>query len=242
MNMEGYNTIDIQKLQVTPQDEDNTYIGIDENGNMVRTKIEINPSEVDIDLTGYATEEWVTEQGYIKNIPFSNWNAKKGEEGYIENRTHYRTLSEKQFTFDGNDIYIQFYIKDDGITIMENLYVGICMFVQMSNTLGESLIVISTEQYKELKKGNTVQVTATFEDKNILFNVYMSDHPDLTMNTIVITFQAVDELDNNFLEGTYTLQYGELKILDDVYISNNIARKSDIENIVGDINNILETI
>ncbi len=40
--MDRYNTIDIKQLEVTPQDADNTYLGIDENGQLIRTKIELS--------------------------------------------------------------------------------------------------------------------------------------------------------------------------------------------------------
>ena len=40
--MEIRNTIDVQQLKITPQDADNTYLGIDENGQLVRTKIELS--------------------------------------------------------------------------------------------------------------------------------------------------------------------------------------------------------
>lgn len=40
--MEKDRRIDVQELAITPQDADNTYIGINENGQLVRTKIELN--------------------------------------------------------------------------------------------------------------------------------------------------------------------------------------------------------
>lgn len=40
--MDRYNTIDIKQLEVTPQDADNTYLGIDEYGQLIRTKIELS--------------------------------------------------------------------------------------------------------------------------------------------------------------------------------------------------------
>ena len=89
--MENYKTIDIQQLEVTPQDADNTYLGIDENGNLIRTKIEVNPSDIDIDLTGYATEKWVKQQNYANksDIVTPDMGATVNEKGHINNRTHY---------------------------------------------------------------------------------------------------------------------------------------------------------
>ena len=39
------NTIDVQHLAISQQDEDNTYIGLDENGQLVRTKISLNADD-----------------------------------------------------------------------------------------------------------------------------------------------------------------------------------------------------
>jgi hypothetical protein len=65
--MEKYNAINIQDLAVTPQDDDNTYIGIDENGNLIRTKIELSSGEGDdVDLSNYYTKTEVDDK--IENI------------------------------------------------------------------------------------------------------------------------------------------------------------------------------
>lgn len=40
--MNGNNIIDVQKLEITPQDADNTYLGIDADGQLIRTKIELS--------------------------------------------------------------------------------------------------------------------------------------------------------------------------------------------------------
>lgn len=64
--MDNFNTIDIQRLAVTPQYEDNTYIGLNSNGKLIRTNID-KAGGSDIDLSGYATEKWVKNQDYSTN-------------------------------------------------------------------------------------------------------------------------------------------------------------------------------
>lgn len=63
--MNANNIIDVQQLEITPQDADNTYLGIDENGQLIRTKIELSSgggedATPDMDATAY-------EDGHIKN-------------------------------------------------------------------------------------------------------------------------------------------------------------------------------
>lgn len=57
--MDGNNIIDVQRLEVTPQDADNTYLGIDENGQLIRTKIELSLGGGDTDLSNYYTKSEV---------------------------------------------------------------------------------------------------------------------------------------------------------------------------------------
>ena len=79
--MDINNVINIQELDVTPQDRDNTYLGIDENGKLIRTKIELSggeafknliernvyPSKV-IGYDGFTTEYELTEEQRAYNI------------------------------------------------------------------------------------------------------------------------------------------------------------------------------
>lgn len=64
--MDRYNTIDVQQLEITPQDADNTYLGIDENGQLIRTKIELSSGGGESDLSNYYTKSEVDKK--IDNI------------------------------------------------------------------------------------------------------------------------------------------------------------------------------
>lgn len=57
--MDGKNIIDVQQLEITPQDADNTYLGIDENGQLIRTKIELSSGGGESDLSNYYTKSEV---------------------------------------------------------------------------------------------------------------------------------------------------------------------------------------
>ena len=55
------NFIDINKLPVTEGKQNDTYIGISQEGGVIRTTIEMSG---DVDLEGYATEDWVNSKDY----------------------------------------------------------------------------------------------------------------------------------------------------------------------------------
>lgn len=86
--MDGKNIIDVQQLEITPQDADNTYLGIDENGHLIRTKIELSSGGGESDLSNYYTKSEVDEKIENIGIPevdLSNYYTKQeiNNKGYV---------------------------------------------------------------------------------------------------------------------------------------------------------------
>lgn len=86
--MDGNNIIDVQRLEITPQDADNTYLGIDENGQLIRTKIELSSGGGESDLSNYYTKSEVDEKIDNIDIPevdLSNYYTKQeiNNKGYV---------------------------------------------------------------------------------------------------------------------------------------------------------------
>lgn len=86
--MDGNNIIDVQQLEITPQDADNTYLGIDENGQLIRTKIEFSSGGGESDLSNYYTKSEVDEKIENIDIPevdLSNYYTKQeiNNKGYV---------------------------------------------------------------------------------------------------------------------------------------------------------------
>ena len=83
--MEIRNTIDVQQLKVTPQDADNTYLGIDENGQLVRTKIELSGTGGgDVNLDDYYTKAEVDVttnriNDDVEEIKKNKWGIRSGD-------------------------------------------------------------------------------------------------------------------------------------------------------------------
>lgn len=67
-------TIDLQSLEIKQQSPNYSYIGLDENNELVRTTIDSASSGGgDVDLTGYATEQWVKQQGYVTDSDVNDY-------------------------------------------------------------------------------------------------------------------------------------------------------------------------
>jgi hypothetical protein len=181
--MEKYNAINIQDLAVTPQDDDNTYIGIDENGNLIRTKIELSSGEGDdVDLSNYYTKTEVDDK--IENIDIPEVDL-----------SNYYTKQE---------INSKGYVTDSDV----NDYVG--------NEIGQLEEVIKTKQNKitdldVIRSGAAAGATA--------------------LQSIPSEYITETELETR-LENIG----GGSTDLSDYYT------KTEIDGLIGDINNILETI
>ena len=94
--MDGNNIIDVQQLEITPQDADNTYLGIDENGQLIRTKIELSSGGGESDLSNYYTKEEIMDniynplKGDIDEIVTNKWGLKSGDKTIAGNYGTYK--------------------------------------------------------------------------------------------------------------------------------------------------------
>ena len=93
------NIIDLKNLPITEVKSDNTYIGLSKDGNIIRT-------ETAIDLTGYATEQWVKNQGYVTDGDVNDYVGNEiGQlEEIIKTKQNKLISGTNIKTINGNDI------------------------------------------------------------------------------------------------------------------------------------------
>lgn len=135
--MDGNNIIDVQQLEITPQDADNTYLGIDENGHLIRTKIELSSGGGESDLSNYYTKSEVDEKIENIDIPevdLSNYYTKSEVDEKIENIDIPEVDLSNYYT--KQEINNKGYVTDSDV----NDYVG--------NEIGQLEEVINTKQDK----------------------------------------------------------------------------------------------
>lgn len=112
------NTIDLQSLDIKEQSPSYTYIGLDENNELVRTTISSND---DVDLSDYYTKEEMNE--YINNTKkntveieglksYKQDKLKSGEN--IKTINGQSILGEGNFTIEGGDVDLSnYYTKEE---------------------------------------------------------------------------------------------------------------------------------
>lgn len=230
------NTIDIQKLEITPQDEDNTYIGIDENGQLIRTKIELGSD--DVDLSDYYTKEEIDSKEYASksDIVTPDMGANANEKGHINNRTHYI----REYNI------LKFHKTDGRKWLSDDI---------------EDVTMLFILPYRD----NEVKyVTLTFDD--IINNKYFLTSGDGSYAVVgnypyYIQFIGSDKIGKQLEQGVkFSWVHSQfIEPLNESFIPETIARTEDVdalwdetlaiwENVdginktIGDINNILETI
>lgn len=237
------NTIDIQKLEITPQDEDNTYIGIDENGQLIRTKIELSSG------------------GGEDTTP--DMSATAYEDGHIKNRTHFireynilkfhQTDTHKWLSDDIDDVEAVYILphKDK-----ETKYVTLTVEDIINNKTiltsgnGSYTAIGNYPYYIEFVGSETIgkQLEAGIK--------YAWNHPELieplNASFIPVSIARMEDVDDLWDE-TIAL-WDNIENIDgkinnlvpvDRWESTNIEIMNSINRIdetIGDINNILETI
>lgn len=97
-------TIDLQSLEIKPQSPNYSYIGLDENNELVRTTIDgASSGGGDVDLTGYATEQWVKQQGYVTDSDVNDYVGNEIEQ-IEETFNNYYTKTEVDDKIDSIEI------------------------------------------------------------------------------------------------------------------------------------------
>ena len=225
--MDNFSTIDIQRLAVTPQYEDNTYIGLDSNGKLIRTNID-NTGGSDIDLSGYATEKWVKNQDYSTN---SDVNEKVRQ----VNHKFYNYYNKEQVDDKIADIDIELSecVKENEIATINGI----------SLTNGGNIIIQGGE-------GGTVDLTGYYTKEEIDNKGFLTEHQDISGKQ-----NKIDDLDS--IRSGAALGATALQNIPSEYVTENeldkklenievdlsdYYTKEEVNDIVGDINNILETI
>ena len=149
----------------------------------------------------------------------ADWNAQEGENGYVENRTHYSYVFNKSAVYDENSNFsnISFYIDISNVTISKDAFFGTALIVNVSTSLGETVIGINKEQYMEMEAGNRVLITANFPNESIDLYVSYHEYLDLTKKEAIISIDGA-------VYGTYTLSCILVKQLDSGYLPDTVIK------------------
>lgn len=209
--------IDLSRLAISSQDEDNTYIGIDENGNVVRTKIAVGDGNVDVDLSDYYTKSEVDKKIDNIDVPevdLSNYYTKQeiNNKGYV------------------TDSDVNEYVGNE-IEQLEEL-------IKTKQTKLVSGTNIKTVNGVSLLGSGDVSITSTETD---LSNYYTKDEVDEKIDNIETSdidlsdYYTKTEIDGKIVNLVPVTRWESTN----TEMMNNINR---IDNTVGDINNILTTI
>lgn len=281
--MNANNIIDVQQLEITPQDADNTYLGIDENGQLIRTKIELSSgggeyTTPDMDATAY-------EDGHIKNrthfirisniLKFYQTDTHKWLSDYIDdvgavyilphkdNENKYVTLTEediiknKTFLTSGNGSYtvignFPYYIEFVGSeTIGKQLEVGVKYawnHPELIEPLNEAFIPASIARMEDIDDlwDETIALWENIENIEISEEVINTKQDKITDLDTIRSGAAAGATALQTIPSEYITESELERRLEnvgggDVDLSEYYT-KTEIDELIGDINNILETI
>lgn len=181
--------------------------------------IEIKVDTKDIDLTGYATEQWVESKGYLTKIPeeyittaeleesTADWESNDGT-SFIKNRTHYKTVLGETGTLILDNFDYDSVIADNIPAHTTHIYANV---LELSSSK-----IIST---KEL---DIVNITSNGPSINIL----LSRNEDGTLKIICkksYTFNV-----------HFYLMYYEIVPLDSIYLPDNIITTENVNHVTLD--------
>lgn len=128
------NIIDLSKLPISDGKQVINIIGLNDNGNIIRaendtyskSEIDEKVANVKVDLTGYATERWVKQQGYVTDSDVNDYVGNEiGQLEEIINTKQNKLISGTNIkTINGNDILGEGDITiegggDSGVYILE---------------------------------------------------------------------------------------------------------------------------
>lgn len=219
--MDNFSTIDIQRLAVTPQYEDNTYIGLDSNGKLIRTNID-KAGGSDIDLSGYATEKWVKNQDYSTNSDVDEKVRQVNHKFY-----NYYTKEQVDDKIADIDIEISECVKENEIATINGI----------SLTNGGNIIIQGGE-------GGTVDLTGYYTKEEIDNKGFLTEHQDISGKQ-----DKIDDLDS--IRSGAALGATALQNIPSEYVTENeldkklenievdlsdYYTKDEVNDIVGDTN------
>ena len=250
------NYIDVNELIVSSQDADNTYIGLNEYGEFVRTNIEVpevdlsnyyTKSEVDkkianidipeVDLSNYYTKREINNKGYVTDSDVNEYVGNeiaqleeviKTKQTKLVSGSNIKTVNGQSLLGNGNitiehpkvdlsNYYTKQEINNKGFVTDSdvNEYVG--------NEIAQLEEVINTKQAK-LVSGSNIK---TVNGQSLLGNGNITiEHPKVDLSDYYTKEEIEDIIDEIDLTEFITENELELRITE----------------VVGDINNILETI
>jgi hypothetical protein len=143
-----------------------------------------------------------------------DWNANEGQDGYIKNRTHY--AYEKQYQISGSFLASKPLVTTTGVVTEEYKEI----FLKVTDRYGD--IILDTTLKAIGEEYTTAQVDS------VIFSI------DTGAGLDMIRLDVYDPNgDIQAAYGNFTVKYGVVKKkLDEAYIPDTIARKSDIYNAI----------
>lgn len=231
--MEIRNTIDVQQLKVTPQDADNTYLGIDENGQLIRTRIELSGTGGgDVNLDDYYTKAEVdtkitdteqeinTKQDIITDLDTIRGGAAKGAIAFGDYNNIKKNIYDVQEDVsavqeDVNNIVTnKWELKSGDKTIAGNY--GTYTVGDLKTINGQSLIGTEDIVIEGGSGGGTiVELTGTLptmEQFNELYNSAIAGKPTYVKYGDG-TFMIIADYDSITHRGIYHFYYDNFRIM-----------------------------
>lgn len=178
------NIIDLSKLPISDGKQVINIIGLNDNGNIIRaendtyskSEIDEKVANVKVDLTGYATERWVKQQGYVTDSDVNDYVGNEiGQLEEIINTKQNKLVSGTNIkTINGNDILGEGDITiegggDSGAYILEGIEPILEIEYWYSPETGEFEVIYETNsEYstsEERKTHNKKVIDAILEGK-----------------------------------------------------------------------------
>lgn len=181
--------------------------------------IEITAGSGDVDLTGYATEQWVENKGYLTKVPdgyittkdlndsIADWEAKDGN-SFIKNKTHYKTLLGNTDTLVWSDFDYDSIIADNIPENTSHIYVNVFELYHSKFTL--------------VQEGNIVSITSSGPNLNVLMS--KNDNG---------TWKMICKSSNKYPYHFY-MQYYNVVQLDNMYLPNSVITTENVNQITLD--------
>lgn len=187
----------------------------------------------------------------LANDVVMDWNAKAGEKGYIDNRTHYvqfeggNSWTDISYT----DPYLKTYIIDSYTQMIEDVYYRVYRYQMTLEMYLESMYLRNNKTGVLKYIGDTKGGFVNFDDKlKIATHYFYNENTDADIYDIWVAIFCENLIDNHddnelddillpYLWDNYDLVYSyisgfpkgfKIESIDEVYIPDTIARTSQI--------------